>query len=141
MISVLEPETDQGAPVRGGDREFGFVFAAVFALLGCWPVIHLQSPRWWALAVALAFGAVALMWPEKLQPLNRVWMAFGRLLHKVVSPVVMGVIFFTCVTPTAWIMRWRGKDLLSLKWDAERKSYWIERPAAAANANSMKNQF
>jgi hypothetical protein len=73
--------------------------------------------------------------------LNRAWLALGELLHKIVSPIVMGVIFFCCVTPTAWIMRMRGKDLLSLKWDSKLKSYWTERSPIPANGHSMKDQF
>ena len=62
-----------------------------------------------------------------LHHLNRAWLAFGKLLHRIVSPIVMSAIFFICVTPTAWIMRIRGKDLLSLKRRPDLKTYWIER--------------
>ena len=53
----------------------------------------------------------------------------------------MGAIFFLCVTPIAWIMRWRGKDVLSLKRRPDLKSYWIDREPAPPDAQSMKNQY
>src|SRR5882762_8950582 len=110
MASALEPKVDRGAAPESSDRSFGYVFAAVFALIAGWPLWHGEAPRWWAAVVALAFAAVALMRPNVLRPLNRAWLALGRLLHLVVSPIVMGAIFFLCVTPIGWIMRRRGKD-------------------------------
>src|SRR5262249_28270371 len=97
--------------------------------------------RWWALAVAAAFAVVALARPQLLHPLNRAWLALGRLLHKIVSPLVMGAIFFAVVTPTGWIMRLRGKDVLSLKRRPDQTSYWIRRQPTRPEAETMKNQF
>src|SRR5712672_789619 len=108
MATVLEPTIDRGPAPESSDRSFGFVFAVVFAIIGCWPLIHGAAPRWWALGLGAAFAALALARPQLLHPLNRAWLAFGRLLHRVVSPLVMGMVFFTVVTPTGWIMRWRG---------------------------------
>jgi hypothetical protein len=140
MVAVLEHHSAR-RPSGSSDRQFGFVFAGAFFVVACWPIFHFESPRWWAVVIALVFGAMALLRPRTLHPLNRAWLAFGELLHKIVSPIVMGAIFFCCVTPTAWIMRRLGKDLLSLKWDAKRESYWLERPPAAAGRQSMKDQF
>jgi hypothetical protein len=84
---------------------------------------------------------VAAAWPRLLHPLNRAWLALGRVLHRVVSPLVMGAIFFLCVTPTGWIMRFLGKDLLARKWHADLSTYWIERDAAPPRPETMKNQF
>lgn len=141
MVAVLEHNPGRGSSAGSSDRQFGFVFAGVFAVIACWPLLSFESPRWWAVVIALIFAAVALVRPQILHRLNRAWLAFGELLHKIVSPIVMGAIFFGCVTPTAWILRWQGKDLLSLKWDAKRESYWIERPPVPAGAGSMKDQF
>jgi len=116
------------------------VFAGVFALIGCWPLIHWVQPRWWALGLSAAFAVVALVRPDILHPLNRAWLAFGRLMHRVVSPLVMGLVFFLVVTPTGWIMRLRGKDVLSLKLRRDLDSYWTVREASPDPA-SMKNQF
>ena len=139
MATVLEPKIERAAAPESSDRGFGFVFAVVFTLIGCWPFLYWQPPRWWALAIAAAFGLIALIRPQILHPLNRLWLALGRLLHKVVSPLVMGLIFFATVTPTGWIMRLLGKDVLSLKRRPDLKSYWIKREPSGQE--SMKNQF
>ena len=140
MATVLEPSIDRG-PSEGSDKSFGLVFAAAFALVACWPLLHLNPPRWWALGVAAAFALVAMVRPDFLHPLNRVWLALGRLLHRVVSPLVMGAIFFLCVTPIAWIMRLRGKDVLSLAHRRDLSSYWIARAPSGREAETMKRQF
>jgi predicted membrane metal-binding protein len=141
MATILEPTNERAPPPESSDRSFGLVFAAVFCIIGCWPLLHWQPPRWWALAVAVAFAIVALARPQLLHLLNRVWLALGRLLHKIVSPLVMGIIFFAAVTPTGWIMRLRGKDLLSLKRRPDQKSYWIRRQPTRPESETMKNQF
>jgi hypothetical protein len=141
LATILEPSIVRGPAPESSDRSFGFVFAAVFAIIGCWPLIHGAAPRWWALGLAAAFAAVALARPQLLHPLNRAWLAFGRLLHRVVSPLVMGMVFFTVVTPTGWIMRLRGKDVLSLKRRPDRDSYWITREPSPPQPESMKRQF
>jgi Saxitoxin biosynthesis operon protein SxtJ len=141
MASVLEPKVDRGPAPESSDRSFGVVFAAVFVLIAGWPLWHGAAPRWWAAAVAGGFALVALLRPHLLHPLNRAWLALGRLLHLVVSPLVMGVIFFLCVTPIGWIMRLRGKDVLSLARRSDLSSYWIAREPATPETQSMKNQF
>ena len=77
------------------DRSFGLVFTAVFAIVAAWPLIHGEEIRWWSAAVAVAFLVVAQAIPRFLHPLNRAWTAFGLLLHKIVSPVIMGAIFLS----------------------------------------------
>jgi saxitoxin biosynthesis operon SxtJ-like protein len=141
LATVLEPSIDRGPAPESSDRSFGLVFAAFFALIGGWPLVHGVAPRWWALALAAAFAVLALVRPQLLHPLNRAWLAFGRLLHKVVSPLVMGLVFFVAVTPTAWLMRWRGKDVLSLKRRRDLDSYWVVRDGPPPAPESMKNQF
>jgi hypothetical protein len=141
MATILEPTIERAPAAESSDRSFGLVFAAVFSIIACWPLLHWQSPRWWALPVAVAFAAVALGRPQLLHPLNRVWQALGRLLHKIVSPLVMGAVFFAAVTPTGWIMRLRGKDPLSLKRRPDLRSYWVRRQPTRPEAETMKNQF
>ena len=141
MATVLEPSLARGPARESSDRSFGLVFAVVFALSGCWPLIHSHSPRWWALGIAIAFLLAALGRPQILRPLNRAWLALGLLLHKVVSPLMMGAIFFLCVTPTAWIMRLRRKDVLSLARRSDVASYWIRRERQPPAAETMKRQF
>jgi hypothetical protein len=141
MATVLEPSLAHGPMPESSDRNFGFVFAVVFAIMGCWPLIRHESPRWWALGAAVLFGLLAIIRPDFLHPLNRAWLAFGRLLHRVMSPLVMGAVFFLCVTPIAWIMRMRGKDVLSLSRRPDLSSYWITRDPSPPAPETMKRQF
>src|SRR5262245_46637000 len=140
MATVLEPNLARGGGPESSDRSFGFVFAAVFVLVGLWPLIHWATPRWWALGVATAFALVAFVRPATLRPLNQAWLVLGRVMHRVVGPLIMGVIFFAAVTPTAWIMRLMGKDVLSLKRRSDLASYWIARAPAEPDATTMKHQ-
>jgi cytochrome c oxidase subunit IV len=133
----------------GSDRNFGYVFAVVFALIGVWPALAFAWPprfdpsalRWWALVIAALFLATALIRPALLHPLNRLWHRFGLLLSKVVTPVVMGLLFIVTVVPTALILRLRGRDLLRLKFDPQAKSYWIIREPPGPPGDTMKNQY
>lgn len=133
----------------GSDRGFGIVFAVVFGLIGIWPALKLgwrprfdlAAVREWWLAASGIFLAVALLHPTLLHPLNRLWFAFGLLLGKIMSPVVMGLLFAIAVVPTGLIMRLRGHDLLRLKLDRASKSYWILREPPGPARDSMGNQF
>jgi len=126
---------------HGSDRQFGLVFAAFFAVIGLLPLVAGHAPRWWAFAPALAFAAVALIRPGILRPLNVLWFRFGLLLHKVVSPIVLGLIFYVAVTPVGLTMRAFGKDPLKLKFDRTAPSYWIDRTPPGPDPETMKNQF
>jgi hypothetical protein len=94
----------------------------------------------WTTAVAVAFLAAALVKPSVLRSLNILWMKLGLLLHRVVKPIVMGLLFFGTIWPTGLVMRLRGKDLLRLKREPASNSYWIARPPGPA-PETMKDQF
>jgi hypothetical protein len=131
-------------PARpGSDRNFGAVFVAFFVVVGLWPLLSGGSPRLWALVAALAFLAPTLIAPWVLHPLNILWFKFGMLLHAVVSPVVMGLIFLLTIVPMALLMRLLGKDTLDIgpHSRAQRESYWISRNQRTIDAESMRNQF
>ena len=138
-----EDFTRKEAVQGSSDRSFGFVMAAFFGLVALFPLLHgpLSSIRWWALAVAAAFLAFALLWPAALRPLNRAWLKLGLLLSKVVSPVVLMILFYATVTPISLLMRWAGKDPLRLRRDAAAASYWIPREPPGPAPDSMKQQF
>jgi len=138
MTSVLEPSMHKALP-QASDRSFGLVFAVMFAIVGCWPLVRLLEPRWWSLGVAVGFAAISLTYPRLLHPFNRAWLALGKLLHRVTSPVIMAAIFFFCVTPIGLILRARGRDLLSLSWRTDLSSYWIAR--TSPDPNTMTRQF
>jgi len=123
------------------DRAFGVVFAVVFALVGLAPAIDGGGVRWWAVALAGVLAVVTGVAPRLLAPANRLWSRIGLLLHRVVSPLVTGFLFFAVVTPTGLIMRALGKDPLRLKFDRGAPSYWIERAPPGPEPSSMSNQF
>ena len=133
----------------GSERGFGAVFAAVFTLIGVWPAISLGwTPRldpallrWWSLAFAACLLGVALVYPPVLRPLNRLWFLFGIFLSRVMTPIVMGLVFILTVVPTAMVMRLRDRDVLSLKLNRKAKSYWIMREPPGPGPGTMRNQY
>ena len=125
----------------GSDRTFGLVMSAAFGILGVLNWWH-QGRLWvWLAAIATLFLALALVAPKTLHPLNRLWMRFGTLLHRIVNPVILALIFFAAVTPTALVMRLRGKRLLNLELEPQVESYWIKRDPPGPAPQSMKDQF
>jgi hypothetical protein len=125
----------------GSDRKFGIIFGLVFGVLGLWPLFRHQSPHWWLILVAAMFLAAAALFPFSLTPLNRAWFRLGLVLNRIVSPVVMGGLFFGAVVPVGWYLRKRGKDPLSLKLDREAPTYWIERNPPGPAPGSLTKQF
>jgi len=123
------------------DRSFGLVFAVVFLVIACWPLIHSETPHWWAFVVSAVFGAIALLRPALLAGLNRAWMKLGILLGKVVSPIALGILFYVVLTPIGAVVRLSGKDPLRLKLDSGADSYWIPRKPPGPPPDSMTNQF
>jgi hypothetical protein len=118
----------------GSDRSFGLVFAGVFAFITAFILIKEGRISWLAAGVSAVFLIAALLTPKVLAPLNKLWFRFGMLLHKVVSPVILGLIFFVILTPAGVLLR-----LLSKKDEATAK--WIDRPTDAFKAGSFRNQF
>ena len=128
--------------VKGSsDRAFGLVFAVFFAFVGLAPLWKHHPLRSWALVLAGLFLAIGLVRPGLLHPLNQAWIRLGLLLGKVVNPIVMGLLFFLVVAPTALIFRLLGKDPLRLSLDAGASSYWIERRPPGPAPQTMSNQF
>ena len=121
----------------GSNKSFGIVFFIVFLLIAIYPLINNDELRIWSLVVSIIFLILGLINSKVLTPLNKLWFKFGLLLGKVVSPLIMGIIFFLVVTPIGLIMRIIGKDLLNLKFN-NKKSYWIEKTGPKSK---MKNQF
>ena len=122
---------------RSSNKSFGIVFFLVFFLIGIYPVFNSNDLRFWSLFLSLIFLILGLMNSKILTPLNRFWFKFGIFLGTIVSPFVMGVIFFLIVTPIGIIMKITGKDLLNLKY-SNKNTYWIEK---SGPKSSMKNQF
>jgi Saxitoxin biosynthesis operon protein SxtJ len=123
------------------NRSFGFVFSAFFVLVSLSPLRRHQPIRLWALAIAVAFLAVGILVPVVLAPLNRLWMQLGRLLGRVTTPIVTGLLFYLVFTPAGFLARLLGKDPLRLRFDATASSYWQERHPPGPAPEEMANQF
>lgn len=138
----LHEDFDRKQEGRGSsDRAFGVVFCVFFALVGLAPLRGHHAVRWWALALGGLFLGVALLQPLWLRPLNRVWTKFGRLMGRIVSPVITALLFYLVVTPTGFLFRLWGKDPLRLALDTGVQSYWIERRPPGPPPETMSNQF
>ena len=119
------------------NKSFGIVFFTVFLIIAIWPLLNGYEIRYWSLIISIVFLILGILNSKILTPLNKIWFKIGILLGNVISPIVMSIIFFLVVTPTSFIMKILGKDLLNLKKNT-KNSYWIKKQ----NQNSrMKNQF
>ena len=121
----------------GSNRSFGIVFFIVFLLISIYPIINGEPIRYWSLIMSLIFLILGFLNSKILTPLNKIWFKFGIFLGRIISPFIMGIIFFFVVTPTGLLMRIFKKDLLKLKFNND-KSYWIKKTEPKSK---MKNQF
>jgi hypothetical protein len=142
-LSVMHENLDRREKIKGSsDRSFGLVIAVGFAFVALLPLWHPpHQPRWWALAVAVMFALFAWFWPRHLAVLNRLWLRFGLVLSAILSPVVLGLLFYSTLLPIGLIMRISGKDPLRMRPDRDSNSYWIKRDLAGVSQNSMRHQF
>lgn len=122
---------------KSSNRSFGVVFFFVFLLISIYPIVNEGSLRIWSLIISLIFLILGLVNSKILTPFNQAWFKFGIFLGKIISPVVMSLIFFLVVTPIGLVMRICKKDLLNLKFNHDN-SYWIENDGPKSK---MKNQF
>ena len=119
------------------NRSFGIVFFIVFLIIATYPLLNDNSIRLWSLIIGVIFLILGIINSKVLTPFNILWIKFGLLLGKVVSPIIMGFVFFGVVTPISIIMKLLRKDLLNLKRN-KKKTYWLKREEIKSN---MKNQF
>ncbi len=123
--------------IISSNRSFGIVFFLFFFIVSIFPLFKNEDIRVWAAIIAIIFLILGLLNSPALSPLNKIWFKFGILLGNFISPIIMGLVFFAVVTPTAFLLRAFGKDLLNLKKN-NKKSYWIEKSTIKSK---MKNQF
>ena len=119
------------------NKSFGIVFFVLFFLISLYPLLNDESIRIWALVISLLFLILGILNSKILTPLNLIWFKFGIFLGKIISPLIMGIIFFLVVTPIGLILRLCGKDVLNLKKN-KKETYWINKPTTK---NDMKKQF
>ena len=104
---------------KSTNKSFGIIFFIVFFLIGIYPVFFEENIRIWSILISLVFLILGIFNSKILTPLNKIWFKFGILLGKIISPLIMAIIFFLVVTPIGIIMRVLGKDLLNLKKNTE----------------------
>jgi len=137
---MLEP-THSPPPPLPSNRKFGFFFAAIFAAFAAFALWKGHALRAEIFAgLSALFLLPSLLAPKILAPLNRLWMAFGMLLGKIVSPLVLGFLFLVLVTPVALMTQLIGRDPLRMK-KRSASSYWIERDPMGPEPTSFKNQY
>ena len=123
------------------NQKFGWFFAAIFAAGGAYALwkssIFLASGLF---VLSIIFAIVVVAVPALLAPLNKLWYRFGMLLGRIVSPVVLGILFFLLITPVGVFTRFFGRDVLLMKKRVV-PSYWVERNPVGPQPDSFKNQF
>lgn len=141
-MNAIEPDHGIEPIPTSSDRAFGWVMAAVALGTALWPwVVGEGFVRLWGLYLALVLLLLALLAPRLLAPFNRLWSRFGQLLNKIVTPVVMGLLFFGVVTPIALMMRLFGRSPLQLTWEKDAPSYWVDREKPGPEPDTMKYPF
>lgn len=129
------------APPLPSDRSFGLLFVVIFTLLALWAWWHGRAWALWPAVLCLLTLLVTLARPALLNPLNRQWMRLAELLNRVVSPIVLGFIYFGLFTPIAWGMRLRGRDALRRRFEPGAATYWIDRDPPGPDPKSLPNQY
>ena len=120
------------------NRNFGLVFFVIFLIVALWPLKSGEDIRLWSLVISIIFFILGVINSKLLMPLNKLWFKFGILLGSIVSPIIMGIVYFAVVTPTGVLMRLLGKDLLRMSKVKNTSTYWIKRDK---QKNTMKKQF
>jgi hypothetical protein len=123
------------------NRNFGLVFTIVFAAIAIWPMIQGGELNIWAGSISTVFALVTLFRPVWLQPLNCFWTHLGLFLHRIVNPIVLGIIFLFSILPIGLTMRFLGKDSLRLKRSPDLATYWIRRQGHSASEVDFRRQF
>ncbi|MFN7276036.1 MAG: SxtJ family membrane protein [bacterium] len=137
----LSNDDSETLPPASG-RSFGIVFAVVFGVIALWPLLWGRDLRLWSAALATVFALAAAFAPTLLSRPAAGWQAFGLVLHRIVSPVMLFLVYVLAVLPTGLLLRLFGKDLLRMKLDRGGSgTYWIERTPPGPAADSLKNTF
>ena len=123
---------------QSSNRSFGLLFFIVFIVVGLWPVIKGEAANIYLILISLFFLILGLINSKILSPFNKAWIKFGEILGSVIAPIIMALVFFVFLTPISFLVRVFGKDLLGIKFNKKKKSYWINRNK---KLGSMTKQF
>jgi len=119
------------------NKSFGIVFFVVFLIISLFPLLKGEKVIFSLLIISIVFLTLGLLNSKILFPINKLWFKFGLILGSIISPIIMGIIYFFILTPTGLLMRLFGKDVLNLKWN-KNNTYWIDKTGPKSK---MKNQF
>lgn len=129
----------------GSERSFGIVFSIVFTIVAFLPIFTLDNNevpiRLWALIIAVTLAIITLIRPHLLSPFNKIWFQFGLLLHKIINPLVLGLMFFVVISPIGLLMRALNKTPIEKRFNPNIDSYWITREPPGPEPETMKRQF
>jgi len=123
------------------NRNFGWVFTAVFLVIALWPLVSGHPPRWLALIFAALFLLITRFAPALLALPKRLWLRFSMLLSRILNPIVLAFLFYVVVTPLGALMRMFGQDSMRLRGGGRGESYWIKRDPPGPKPDSLNNQF
>ena len=123
---------------KSNNRSFGILFFIVFLILGLYPTLQGSSPNIYLISISIPFIILGIINSKILTPFNNAWIKLGEILGMIIAPIVMAIIYFFILTPISIVVRIFGKDLLSIKFNKQVNTYWINRKK---NINSMKKQF
>jgi hypothetical protein len=123
------------------NRSFGCLFTVFFTLVGVYSLWREGTAYPWMFGLAGITAAVTMVSPRWLAPLNRAWMQFGELLHRVVSPLVLGIIFYGVFTPVGLVMRIAQRDAMKRRFEPGAPTYWVERDPPGPADDSFQDQF
>lgn len=140
---MTSPNTSSAAdPPLPSNRQFGVVFIVFFAVLG---LLGLWQGGWrltpWFFGASGLVALITLFSPAVLTPFNRWWMKLAAFLHMVMSPVILGLMYFVILTPVAFAMRLAGRDEMKRRWQPKASSYWVPREPPGPPPGSLDNQF
>ena len=123
---------------QSSNRSFGLLFFIVFLILGLWPLKNSGNLNYYLIGISGIFLLLGIANSKLLSPLNKTWVKFGEILGLLIAPIVMAAVYFIFLTPISLIVRIFGKDLLGVKFNKKKNSYWINRKK---NLGSMRKQF
>ena len=123
---------------QSSNRSFGLLFFIVFFILGIWPLKNGANLNIYLISISGIFLILGLVNSKLLSPLNKSWIKLGAVLGMIIAPIVMAIVYFIFLTPISFLVRLVGKDLLSLKFNKKKNTYWIIRKK---NIGSMRKQF
>ena len=142
VVMVVQKDLNKTDNInRSSNKSFGVVFSIIFMVVGFWPLTNNQDPRLWALVISIGLFSIAFIKPNLLAKLNLAWFKFGQLLHKIMNPIILALIFFLTIMPIGLMMQLCGKRPIPLSFDKTKESYWIDKTPVGPEPDTMKRQF